>query len=186
MDRARGRRGAVCGMTRTRGVSDKGNEKADGIEGSASGTGIRSGKHINLFKDLEQQAMMTVRRKRLGTLAKCCPRTGTQTSVVKLQTTSKTRRKRNLRFKSMNDPLTNWLCDRPRDQHSLELAHVPETTIGLVILINLHPCTIVSLRRSASMPIVPLVLEQSIHVVPAFTLENRRRDVLSCIRLVVI
>ncbi|KAG9310423.1 hypothetical protein JVU11DRAFT_9562 [Chiua virens] len=44
------------------GIGGKGNEKADAVEGPASGSGIVSGKHINFFEDLEQQAMMTASR----------------------------------------------------------------------------------------------------------------------------
>ncbi|KAI9572530.1 hypothetical protein HD554DRAFT_2066080 [Boletus coccyginus] len=112
------------------GIGGKGKEKADEVEGpasavvaSGSGTGIASGKHINLFEDLEQQAMVTAIR----ATKKTTPSEAEQ--GVPLAPSAKDlnpwysdkardrgqitedqqdeRRQRDLRHKSRNDPLTS-------------------------------------------------------------------------------
>ncbi|KAG8220678.1 Alpha/Beta hydrolase protein [Butyriboletus roseoflavus] len=127
------------------GIDGKGKEKADKAEGPASagvgpgaGAGIGSGKHINLFEDLEQQATMTAIRATKKTTpsetekgiplapsakdlnpwysdkAKDRGQVGEDQEDVK--------RQRDLRVKSMNDPLTSitqQLATRPSSQPSL-------------------------------------------------------------------
>ncbi|KAH0838826.1 hypothetical protein J3R83DRAFT_7233 [Lanmaoa asiatica] len=127
------------------GIDGKGKERADEVEGPAvvglgqeGGTGTGSGKHINFFEDLEQQAMVTaIRSTKKTTTTEAEKGVPLAPSAKDLnpwysdkardrgqisEDQEDERRQRDLRFKSMNDPLTSitqQLAIRPSSRPSL-------------------------------------------------------------------